>query len=100
MLKHLLDTLLRLGTTLQVLVRTDLLCHSQTLFVGDRRLASLFQLFNGSAVSSQILLTSNQQDRQTITKVQHLTDPLLLHIVQTVRTVYSKADEDDVRIRI
>jgi hypothetical protein len=100
MLENLTDTLVGLGGALKVLVGADLLANLLTLLGRNRLLASLPQLLNGLLVVTQILLTSNEDDRQTLAEVQNLGDPLLLNVVKGVRRVNSEADQDDVGVGV
>jgi hypothetical protein len=47
------------------------------LLRADGLLGSLVELLDGLGVVAQILLTANQDDRETLAKVQNLGNPLL-----------------------
>jgi hypothetical protein len=100
MLENLTDTLVGLGGALKVLVGADLLANLLTLLGRNRLLASLPQLLNSLLVVTQILLASNEDDRQTLAEVQNLGDPLLLNVVKGVRRVNSEADQNDMRVGV
>ena len=100
MLKHLPDTLTRLGRALEVPDRTNLLCYSHTLLGANGALTSLSQLVDNLGVVTQVLLASNEDDGQVLAKVKHLGDPFFLNVVERVGRVDGKADEDDVRVGV
>jgi hypothetical protein len=99
-LEDLTNALVRLGGALKVLVGADLLANLLTLLGRNRLLASLPQLLNSLLVVTQILLASNEDDRQTLAEVQNLGDPLLLNVVEGVRRVDSEADQNDMRVGV
>jgi hypothetical protein len=104
--------------------------RSSYLLGRNRLLASLPQLLNGLLVVTQILLASDEDDRQTLAEVQNLGDPLykgacvsdgsrllmsiratgrrdmqretylLLNVVEGVRRVDSEADQNDMRVGV
>lgn len=99
-LKDFPHTFAGLGTAFEVAHSTNLGSNSHTLLWSDRSLARLAQLVNDAGIVAQVLLATNENDRQVLAKVQHFRDPLLLYVVQTVRRVDSKANKDDVRVRV
>jgi hypothetical protein len=99
-LKHLTNTLVGLGGALQVLVGANLLANLLALFRRDGLLASLPELLDRLLVVSQILLATNKDDGETLAEVKHLRDPLLLDVVERVRRVDSKANQNDMRVRV
>jgi hypothetical protein len=89
------------------------------LLLGNRLLRCLCKLLDGLLVMSQILLTSNQDDRKAMAEMKDLRDPLvlsalldspdyfccdlsylLLNVLERIRRVNSKADQDNMRIRV
>jgi hypothetical protein len=75
-LEDLANTLVGLGRALEVLVGLDLLADLLTLLRRDGLLASLPQLLDGLLVVSEILLASDEDDRQALAEVKNLGDPL------------------------
>jgi hypothetical protein len=55
---------------------TDVLWCMTNLLGGDRLLGGLVQLLNGLLVEAQILLATDENDRQALAEVQNLGDPL------------------------
>jgi len=79
---------------------TDLLSDCHTLFRGHWTLVGFPELIHGLGVTSQVLFAANKDDRQASAKVHDLGDPLLLNVIQTVRTVNCEANKDDMRVGI
>jgi len=99
-LEDLTDTLTSLGAALEVVTSTNFLSNGHTLFWGNGSLVSFPELVNGLGITSEILLAADEDDGQALAEVHHLGYPLLLDVVEGVRTVDSEADEDDVGIRV
>lgn len=88
------------------------------LSLSDRLLRCLCKLLDGLLIISKILLTSNKDDGKAIAEMENLGNPLyvcalelksptrivqpylLLNVLQRVRRVDGKADQDDVRIGV
>jgi len=94
------NTLTSTGGAFEVVAGADLLSDSHTLFRGHRALVSLPELVDSLGVASQVLLAANKDDGQSRAEMHDLGNPLLLNIIQAVRTVNCEADENDVRIGI
>ena len=99
-LEHLADALLRLGRTLEVAERVNLLRHGASLLVFHWLLLHLLQFLDRVGVVSQILLVSHQDDRHVGTEVTHLGGPLLGDVLETVGTVDGETHEDDVGVGV
>lgn len=97
------------------------------LLRGDRLLAGLAELLDGLVVVTQILLAADENDGKTLAEVQNFGNPLqeqtyqqmayqahdwhknrgwlgwahlLLYVVQGIRRVNSKADQDNVGVGV
>jgi len=92
------------------------------LLGSNRLLASLVELFNGLLVITQILLTTDENDRKTTAEMEYFRDPLhlstcqrflilkggfeqdpedsylLLNVIERVGGVDSEANQDNVRV--
>lgn len=100
MLKDLTNTLVGLGRALDVLLGTDLVLDLSGLLLGNRSLRSLVKFLDGLLVVSEILLTSNKDDRKTLTEMEDLGDPLLLDVVERVGRVDGETNQDDMRVGV
>lgn len=74
--EHLTDALVGLGGTFEVFVGADLLANFLALFRSDRLLRGLVQLLDRLLVVSEILLTSNKDDRKVVAEMENFGDPL------------------------
>jgi len=99
-LEDLTNTLTRLGGALKVVLGPNLLCHGHTLFGGDRSLARLSEFLDYTGITSEILLASNENNGKTSTEMHDLGNPLLLDVIKGIWGVESKADKDDVGVRV
>lgn len=97
-LEHLTDTLVGLGRALEVLVGTDLLADLLSLLRSNWLLGSLVELLDGLLVVTEILLTSNKDDWQTLAEMKDLRDPLLLDVVKGIWGVDGEANQDNVGV--
>ena len=70
------------------------------LLFSDRTLIDPPKLIDRLRVIPQVLLAADKDDGQAVAKVQDLRDPLLLNVIERIRAVYRKADQDDVRVRV
>ena len=66
------------------------------LLFSDRTLINPPKLIDRLRVIPQVLLAADKDDGQAVAKVQDLRDPLLLNVIERIRAVYRKADQDDV----
>jgi len=98
--EHFAHAFVRLGRALEVFLRPDDLPYGFTLGFRNRLLRSFLELLNCLRIVSQILLAPDENNGKTIAEVKNLGDPLLLNVLQRIRRVDSKADEDDVRVGI
>jgi len=94
------NTLVGLGRTLEVFDGIDLLPDVFGLLLSDGLLGSLVELLDRLRVVSEIRLAAHEDDGQILTEVQNLGDPLLLHVVQRIRGVDGKADQDHMGIGV
>ncbi|KAB8282562.1 glycine-rich protein [Yarrowia lipolytica] len=100
MLEDLSHSVVGSGRALQVLAGANLLGHGISLLGRDGSLGRSSQLLDGLGVVSQVDLATDQQNRHALAKVQHLGDPLLLHVVERVGAVDGEADDDDVGVGV
>jgi hypothetical protein len=70
------DTLVGAGRALEVLVGANLLADFLTLVLRNGALGGLGKLINSLAVIAKILLTADEDNRETLAEVQNLGDPL------------------------
>lgn len=100
MLKDLTNALICLGGALEVSDGANLFTHIFGLFGSDWLLRRLVQLFDGLLVVAKILLAADEDDGKALAEVQHLRDPLFLDVVERVRGINGKTDQDDVGVRV
>jgi hypothetical protein len=84
-LEDLANTLVGSRRALEVLVGTDLLANFLTLLGGNGLLRGLGELLDCLGVMTEILLASDEDDRETLAEVKNFRDPLLLNVVERVR---------------
>jgi hypothetical protein len=75
-LEHLPDALARLGTALDVALGANLLRNGETLGPADRSLVHPREVLDRLGVVAQVLFAGDEDDRQSLTKVEDLGDPL------------------------
>jgi len=99
-LEHFADAFASLGATFEVMPRADLLRYGHTLFGADGPLTRFPELFNGLAISPEILLASHQDNRESSTEMHHFRNPLLLDVVEGIRAIDGETDKNDMRVGI
>jgi len=85
---------------LEIVSCADLLGDCLALLGSDRALGRPTEVVEGLGVPPEILLASDEDNRQAGAKVHHFRDPLFLDVFQRVGTIDGEADEDNVRVRI
>jgi hypothetical protein len=100
MLEDFPNSFVGLGRAFQVLLSTNLLADILSLLRGHRLLGGLVQLLDGLLVIPKIFLASNEDDGKALTEVQDLRNPLLLNIVERVRGVNGKTDQDNMGVGV
>lgn len=88
------DTLVGAGRALEVLVGANLLADFLTLVLRNGALGGLGKLINSLAVIAKILLTADEDNRETLAEVQNLRNPLLLDVVERIGGVHSETDQN------
>ena len=76
-LKHLPNPFTRLGTTFNIALRANLLRNSQTFGALHRALIHPRAVLDRLGVLSEILFARNENDGETLAKVEHFGNPLL-----------------------
>jgi len=99
-LEHLPNTLAGSSRALEVLLSTNLLCHSHTLLRSHWPLVRLPQFIDHPRIASEILLAGDQDYRKAGAEMHNLRDPLLLYVVQRVGGVDGEADQDDMGVGV
>jgi len=99
-LEHFPNSLPSSSRALEVLLSTNLLRHSHTLFRSHWPLVRLPQFFGHPWITSEILLARDQDYRKARAEVHNLRDPLLLNVVQRVRGVNGETDQDNMGVGV
>ena len=100
LVKHVLQTLLRQSRAFNVLDCSKFSCKSLTLFNRDRPLLLPRQLFYYLRVIPKIDLCSNYKARNPRTVMMYFWEPLFLHVLKGGRGSYTKADQENICLRI
>lgn len=100
LIKHILELVLRQGTTLDVLHRAQLFSHPLTILLPHRLHLLLGQLVLDTRIVSQIDLCTNNKAGNTRAMVVNLWEPLLADVFERCWRGHTKADEEDIGLRI
>jgi len=97
MVKHFLNTFLRLSRALNICQGLDLLFKRMALLVCDRAVVLLAQLLQELWVITQVTLETDKNDRCTGAVMLHLREPFVLHVLIRCSAYQREADQKHIR---
>lgn len=100
LIKHILELVLRQGTTLDVFHRAQLFGHPLAILLPHWLHLLLGQLVLDTRIVSQINLCTNNQAGNTRAVMMNLWEPLLANVFKRSWRSDTKADKEDIGLRI